>query len=228
VGGRCRTAIGINCDEDAVRQRVQCRACKRYFCLPPLETIEAKPGRPKVSRSVCECGSTDLQRCGWHFDGRQRARCNACHKEFNLPPGILAPGKSTDTLGRRIHYSDGQEHEFQLPSAAEEAAALVQLFESGQCDIEEIRVLIRVTDDERRCLEFLACAGMLAATNVQKAMEFRDRVLEIFDGLIDAELAILADANPLPPASEDFNNLVAGVVPAESESCLNSRQVKSD
>jgi hypothetical protein len=87
-----------------------------------------------------------------------------------------------DSRGRRIHFSAVVEHEWR-PDPVDEAVALVKLFESGECDVEEIRTLIRVSEGERRCLEFLADAGMLAAHNVRRMLEFRENVLEIFNGL---------------------------------------------
>jgi hypothetical protein len=105
--------------------------------------------------------------------GRQLAECMTCKKRIVLDPGVEIPG------GRN---SDREQH-FALPSAAEEAAGLIRLFETGQCDVEEIRELIRVSEGERKCLEFLAERGMLAAHNVSKMLEFRARVLELFDGL---------------------------------------------
>ncbi len=183
VEGRTRTAIGINCNEDATRQRVQCRNCRKYFALPPLVRIEAKNGRPKVSRTVCACGSTDLRRAGWHEDGRQHVRCNVCEKEFALPLGIVAATpEKLDSIGRRIHFSAVAERDWR-PDPVDEAVALIKLFESGECDCEEIRALIRVSESERRCLEFLADAGMLGAHNVRRMLQFREQVLEIFDGL---------------------------------------------
>jgi hypothetical protein len=188
VEGRTRTAIGINCNEDAIRQRVQCRNFNKYFALPPLERIEAKPGRPKVSRSVCACGSLDLRPAGWTPDGRQMVRCNLCNKTFSLQPGMLVQGKPT----RYAHYRDVQEHEWR-PDAAEEASALLKLFESGECAIEEIRELISVTEAEKSCLAFLASAGMLAESNVQYMIRFRDDVLQRFNNLIDVEAACIPE-----------------------------------
>jgi hypothetical protein len=183
VNGRSRTAIGINCGEDAIRQRVQCQTCRRYFALAPLERIEARPGRPKVSRSACDCGATDFRPAGWFEDGRQSVRCNQCGKEFALQPGRVVMGKETDSLGRKIEYSC--EHEWELPSAADEAAALLRLFESGLfCDADEIRNLIRVTDSQARCMEFLEAQGMLASGSAARVIEFRSQVLLQFEKLV--------------------------------------------
>jgi hypothetical protein len=110
-------------------------------------------------------------------------RCNLCNRNFPLIPGKIVEGKQTDRIGRRMAPVT-TDHEFQLPSAAEEAAALVRLFESGNSDLEEIRDLIRVTDSERRCLEFLEEQGMLAAGNVARIIGFRERVLEEFNALV--------------------------------------------
>jgi hypothetical protein len=105
--------------------------------------------------------------------GRQLAECIDCGKRIVLDPGVEIPG------GRN---SDREQH-FALPSAAEEATALVKLFETGQCDVAEIRALISVSESERRCLEVLSDNGMLASTNVRKMLEFREKVLELFNGL---------------------------------------------
>jgi hypothetical protein len=126
--------------------------------------------------AICDCGSVNLRPRGWRqfaSDGRQQAECRDCGKWFVLDAGVIVSGaRNTD-----------HEHHFALPDAAEEAAGLVRLFETGECDCEEIRALIRVSESEKRCLEFLADAGMLAAHNVQRMLQFREKVLEIFNRL---------------------------------------------
>jgi len=85
---------------------------------------------------------------------------------------------------RKIQHFDGDD-------PAEEAAALIRLLENGQCDADEIRELIAISESERQCLQFLADQGMLASVNVEATVKFRDRVLEKFNNLVDAEMAVL-------------------------------------
>lgn len=169
---------------DEKRQAYICRDCHGTGYLPLGQWLERDPmcsphGRsgPRKSRptAVCDCGSVNLRPKGWraHGGGRQQAECADCGKRFVLDVGLIVAG---------ARNTDHEQH-FALPSAAEEAAALVKLFESGDCDCEEIRALIRVSESERRCLEFLADAGMLGAHNVRRMLQFREQVLEIFEGL---------------------------------------------
>ena len=44
-----------------------------------------------------------------------------------------------------------------------------------------------------RVTEFLESAGMSAAGNVRNVIESRDRVMAAFNGLVDAELQVLAE-----------------------------------
>lgn len=264
IAGRTRVAIPEN--EDAPKQRVQCRACRSYFTLLVGQQIPAHPGRPKVSRSACDCGSVDLRRAGWGPDGRQMVRCNVCQKGFALPAGMLVPIRPADRLGRRIvdecmereilallrqgtirkaievklgvsaysvrkvaerctgrtgkmrpifqraYRKPTEEHVWQLPDATEEATALFQLVEQQNCDPREIRALIGYSDSERRCLELLAGLGLLASAHVAGVLSFRDRVLEQFDNLIDAELAALSETNqPARDGAEESNSEVVEV-----------------
>jgi hypothetical protein len=216
VGGRTRTAIGINDGEDATRQRVQCRNCKKYFMLPPLERIEARPGRPKVSRSVCDCGSSDLRRAGWHEDGRQHVRCNRCQKEFALPLGMLAATpEKLDSIGRRIHFSALAEHEFRLPDANEEASVLLAVAKS-EGDFEAMRQTIAYSESQKRCLQILCDSGMLASAYVTEVLSFRDRVLEKFNCLVNIELQMLVESYEKKEAA----NSLPQIAPAKT--CLTS------
>jgi hypothetical protein len=113
-----------------------------------------------------------------------------------LPSGMLAPKRETDTMGRPIVYADQEEHQYQLPDPAEEAAELVKLFENGFSE-QEIRKLIGYSEGEKRCLQFLASQGLLASAHVANVLSFRDRVLAEFDKLLDAEIQAAAEADPL-------------------------------
>jgi hypothetical protein len=168
------------------RQAYICRDCHGTGYLPlgvwlARDEMVSPHGRsgPRKSRpvAICDCGSENLRPRGWraHGGGRQQAQCLDCGLRFVLDAGVILPIPARNT-DHEVHFA--------LPSAAEEAAGLIRLFESGQCDIEEIRVLIRVSESERRCLEFLADAGMLAAHNVRRMLQFRENVLEIFNGLV--------------------------------------------
>jgi len=164
------------------RQAVICRSCGRSCYLPlgiwlPRDELASPHGRsrPRKSRpsAVCDCGIVNLKPRGWraHGGGRQLAECADCGKRIVLDPGVIVPG------------ARNTEQQFALPDAAEEGEALVKLFESGQCDVAEIRELIAVSESEKRCLEFLSSAGMLASSNVHKMLEFREKVLELFNDL---------------------------------------------
>jgi transposase-like protein len=191
VEGRSRTAIGINCNEDAVRQRVRCHDCRKSFLLPVGVSIPAFPGQPKKSRDKCDCGSADLRPAGWMEDGRQSVRCNVCNKEFALLSGMFVAGKQTDKLGRPMQYQTEFEPDF--PDAAEEASALLKLIHNGKSSIGEIRRLIGYSAEEKKCLEFLAANGMVAQSHVERILSFRDRVLATFSALIDRELAAMPE-----------------------------------
>jgi hypothetical protein len=174
--------------ERARKQRVYCAACGRYSHLPPGRTIPAQEGRPKVSRRVCECGSTDLRPAGWSPDGRQKAECNCCGSEFNLPLGMLISGKPTDTLGRPIRYTNG--HSWKLPDPAAEAQAMLHwcLRTYGPyapTRLAKLRTEIAVSREDRALLEAFARTGYLDASEVRRAIAFREKVLEEFDRLVE-------------------------------------------
>jgi hypothetical protein len=152
--------------------------------LPVGEIIPGRPGRPKISRHVCDCGSADLRRAGWHFDGRQHVRCNKCGKEFALFPGTLAPAKLRDTLGRPIHHKAAAERDWWLPDPVEEASACFVAARFENCDFASMRRLINVTDVERSQLYFLISKGVLWKEQVEKTLEFRAAVLRAYDKLV--------------------------------------------
>lgn len=177
---------GIFDGEDAIKQRVQCRTCKHYFALAPSVKIPAHPGRPKVSRRACICGSTNVRRKGWEIDGRQKVCCNYCRKTFALPLGEVAIKRACDSMGRPMQYSSSSEHEWQLPDPAEEAHACFILAKS-ESSFEETRNLILVTGAEARQLDFLCRYGLFDPARVEAVLDFREKVLEIYDRLVRAE-----------------------------------------
>ena len=197
------------------RQAVVCRACNGSAYLPlgvwlRRDEMTLPHGRsgPRKSRptAVCDCGSERLRPRGWraHGGGRQQAQCEDCGKRFVLDAGVVIPG------ARNVDH----ETHWQLPDAAEEAAALVKLFETGESDVAEIRELIAVTPGERRCLELLAARGMLANNNIAVMLRFRHDVLRKFDNLIDAELAAMPEPDP---EKQEPENPEAESVPGSGE-----------
>lgn len=162
-------------------RRWSCRWCRRWFV---------------TARKVRSDNTSGFNNVARHRD-KWVARLPIAEKRFYLgsfnSPKLAA--HANDEAARLYVDSPPQATSPILPlddDPAEEAAALIKLFENGECKIAEIRELIAVTPGERRCLEFLMARGMLAATNVEPMLRFRDDVLRIFDGLVDAELAALA------------------------------------
>jgi hypothetical protein len=169
--------------EDAVRQRAQCRTCRRYFVLPPL--VRLPSGYKKKIRTACDCGSTDLRRRGWYFDGRQHVTCNHCGKQFALSGDVVPVRTARDRLGRRNPNRarvQPQEWVWQWPDPQEEAAALLALaMQNG--DFEETRELITVSEMERQVLGLFVAIGIYRSSFVESALKFRSEVLLAFEQL---------------------------------------------
>ncbi len=267
----------------------------------PLERIEANlGGRPKVSRSACDCGSLDLRPAGWTPDERQRVQCRGCKTYFSLPPGMvqgkprwrpdainhepkkilacprcgsadfnsngsqngrrrgecrncghyfyLAFGQefagfratldsrpacpfcdgetvkrhelirlASGEIARRWHcrpcnrrfvtLDPGEGHWYRheeepisvddawevVDDAAEEAAALFTVAKSED-DFEGMRETIAYSENQKRCLQILCDAGMLASNYVQDVLSYRDRILERFNSLVNVELQVLVES----------------------------------
>jgi hypothetical protein len=130
-----------------------------------------------------------MERRTGQFTGKRRWHCVDCDRSF-IADDIAAVDR------RKLAHFDAD------GDPAEEAAALVKLFESGECDVEEIRELIRVSESERRCLEFLASAGMLASANVEAMVKFRADVLQQFNNLIDVEAACIPEPEEMRGESQ--------------------------
>jgi len=178
---------------DERRQQVICRTCGRGSYLPLGMRLRRKPARAPAeqfiladdARPLCPfCSGTDIQRKGILHCGTQRWFCTKCRRRF------VSRRYRRATLDRRkISHFDTPE----TPDAAEEASALLRLFENGECGIDEIRELIRVSESEKRCLQFLADQGMLASTNIEYMIKFRNDVLEKFNSLVNLELQALVE-----------------------------------
>jgi len=125
------------------------------------------------------CGGHRIQRRDKQPNGKRRWSCVDCNRRF------IADDSAAFVDHRKVEHFDPDD------SVDEEAKALFKLYENDECDADEIRELIRVSEGERHCLEFLAQAGMLASANVEAMLSFRDRVLGKFNNLVDAELAVL-------------------------------------
>lgn len=85
---------------------------------------------------------------------------------------------------------------FDADDADEEAWSLFHSAKHVGANFQEMRETIGYTEAQRRCLQFLADQGLLASANVEAILKFRDRVLEKFNGLVDAELAVLTCFSP--------------------------------
>jgi ribosomal protein L37AE/L43A len=169
-------------------RRWSCRWCQRWFVTVRKIRADNTSGVKHVSRRR----------------GKWVARINLDGKRVHLgtfnSPELAgraydeAAGSLTSSPATRSSVLVEEKATDILPSPAEEAAALIRLYENGECDIAEIREVISVSQSQRRCLEALADMGMLARTNIEAMVRFRDRVMERFNSLVDAELEIRACA----------------------------------
>jgi hypothetical protein len=189
-GTRHRVELDTLYNQGAKR-RVVCLNCGHYSHLPAGQSISAHEGHPKVSYERCPCGSTNLRPAGWLPDGRQKAECNACAKEFALPIGMVVVGKLLDTMGRRIHYTS--EHEWQLPDPRTEAQAMLTWCQRtygpyAPTRLAQVRMEISVSKQDREFLEALVRAGELGRYEVHRAIAFREKVLVEFTRLVGAKV----------------------------------------
>jgi hypothetical protein len=198
------------------RQAVVCRDCGRGSYLPLGQWLERDPmvsphgsSRPRRSRpkAICDCGSLNLRPRGWraHGGGRQLVECVDCRKRFVLDAGVTISG------------ARNSEPHFALPDASEEANALFIVAKSDHCDFEAMREVIGYTQNERECLQFLANQGVLAGRNVEEMLNFRDRVLEKFNSLVDIELSVLAARQLQKDCAVPSAQYLAGTNPADAK-----------
>ncbi len=205
-------------------QDVQCRECGRYSRLDVGVVLPKKefssPARivPDVliandPRPSCpHCGGHRIQRRDRQRTGRRRWYCADCDRRF-----------VADESAAFLDHRKAQHFEEDDPQ--EEAEELFRSAKRVGANFQEMRETIGYTEAQRRCLQFLADQGLLASGNVEAMLSFRDRVLEKFNNLVDAELAVLAEkigeqtslplnhAGPAKPGLADTQTIMKGGPP---------------
>ncbi len=144
------------------------------------ETKDVADVRPSCPR----CGGDKIQRHRKMKDGKRCWECNDCHRSF------VAEDSPALVDHRRISH-------FEEVTPEQEAKFLYH-YAKRTDSIERVREDIGYTESEKRCLQFLCDAGMLAS-GYEAMLRFRDDVLQKFNNLIDAELA----AMPEPEGKEE-------------------------
>jgi hypothetical protein len=175
---------------DERRDAVVCRDCHRSCYLPLGQHLSRKPERAPEQfviaddrRPACPyCQGVRVTRRGVLPCGTQRWYCAACKRRF------VSAAHRRATVDRRFASH------WEPDNPDEEARALFAMAKQTGA-FEDMREVIGYTESEKRCLEFLASAGMLADTNLEAMLKFRDDVLHKFDSLVDAEMLVACSDN---------------------------------
>jgi len=195
------------------RQKVSCKACGRSSRLPHGQRLKPKaaPGKIRgLNRPQCpECGSGDV----WRRDER-RWTCRWCQHWFV-------------TDWKRSHYELPKPvQHWQEVEPNDEAAFLFRYSRRNGGTFFAMRQTIDISEKQKADLDFLVAEGALPRTEVDAALWFRARVLEIFDGLVAeharcgeflTDRGMTLDANRV---SAQFNPLIDYEAAAISETSL--------
>jgi hypothetical protein len=195
------------------RQIVRCGSCNRFTylavgaVLPTKHQASGERLRRQIAtrtviyeqtkdvtdiRPNCpRCGGSKIQRHRKMKDGKRCWECVDCRRSF------VAEDSPALVDHRRIsHFEE---------ISAEEEARFFYHYALRTGTIEDLRRDIGYSESEKKCLEFLAANGMLANTNIAPMLKFRDDVLQKFNSLVDAELAVAAERELEPKSLRDYS-----------------------
>lgn len=174
---------------DERRQAVLCRDCRRSCYLSLGQHLPPKPA-PVASteqfvtandaRPACPfCSGTSIRRRGLirtrSGQTTQRWYCGRCERRF-----VSAAHRVAAMDRRRISHWESDD-------AQAEASFLHIAVQNGAVDVTTIRETIAVNESDLRILDLLIREGALDRHEVEMALSFRGRVLEIFEGLAGLE-----------------------------------------
>jgi ribosomal protein L37AE/L43A len=172
---------------DERRDAVICKDCGRSSYLPLGQHLPRKPTRAQEEkfivadddRPACPlCSAHDVQRKGLiHLASggtSQRWFCVPCGKRF-----VSAAYRVATADHRKITHWD------QVDAAVEAKFLYHYALRTGT--IESVRDDIGISDHEKNDLEFLVADGVLPRAEVDDAIWFRGKVLEVYDGLVRKE-----------------------------------------